>query len=100
MGVINARCRVCICDAIVASAQWWHEICKKVDVIEVRIVKKKIRPWLRPLGGLAPPQTPLLTWGASPPRPPDLTARETGHNSGSRRPFETLTSAFYTIFQN
>ena len=22
-----------------------------------------------------------------------------GHNSGSRRPFETLTSAFYTIFQ-
>ena len=22
------------------------------------------------------------------------------HNSGSRRPFETLTSAFYSIFQN
>ena len=25
-----------------------------------------------PLGGLAAPQTPLLTWGASPPGPPDL----------------------------
>ena len=32
-------------------------------------------------------------------RPSDR-ATEDGHNSSSRRPFETLTSAFYTIFQN